>query len=82
MTSLKSYHNYGLAIDVVDILNGAANWNTNWSGISQIGKAQGFSWGVDWSRNKDRPHFEMSFGNSTSTLSQKPLLNNGFRKLR
>ncbi len=77
----QSYHNYGLAIDVVEISNGAAIWNTNWSGLSQIGKGQGFQWGGDWQR-KDKPHFEMNFGYHWSDLSKKSLLNNGFIKLR
>lgn len=64
-----SYHNFGLAIDVVEIRNGRANWNTNWSAIGRIGKSHGFQWGGDW-QTPDRPHFEMTFGLSTQQLRQ------------
>ncbi len=65
----SSYHNYGLAIDVVEVRpNGSVNWNTNWSAIAKIGKEMGFEWGGDWTSIVDKPHFQMSFGKSTSQL--------------
>lgn len=55
----QSFHNYGLAIDVVPIVNGKADWESKlWQKIGQIGKACGFSWGGDWQSFKDLPHFE------------------------
>ncbi|MGQ8869834.1 RHS repeat-associated core domain-containing protein [Myroides sp. TSA_177.3] len=38
----QSYHNYGLAIDVVEISQGSAVWNTSWNEISEIGKKSRF----------------------------------------
>ncbi|MGQ8869833.1 M15 family metallopeptidase [Myroides sp. TSA_177.3] len=49
--------------------------------LARLEKNQGFNWGGDWKKSIDRPHFEMSFGNSTKSLSQKPL-ENGYKKLR
>lgn len=67
----ESFHNYGLAFDVVEILNGAANWNTDWDKIAAIAKRFGFEWGGDFKTIKDKPHFQMTFGNSWQTLLAK-----------
>jgi len=66
-----SYHNYGLALDVVPTqLLALLNWgdtadcqtrtNDLWNEVGMIGKAIGFRWGGDFIRFKDRPHFEWS----------------------
>ena len=68
----QSYHNYGLAIDVVEIrADGSANWNTDWEAIGRIGEAMGMEWGGNWTSIVDRPHFQMDFGLSTSQLRQR-----------
>lgn len=54
-----SYHNYGLAIDVVEIRDGKAIWNGDWDKIAKIGKANGFEWGGDFKSFVDRPHFQL-----------------------
>ncbi len=65
----QSYHNYGLAIDVVQIKNGKTIWNNpNWSKIAAIGKSLGFEWGGDWKSFKDLPHFQITFGKSYAVL--------------
>ncbi len=71
----ESYHNFGLAIDVVPIVNGKADWNTDWNRIAAIGKSEGFSWGGDWTSFKDKPHFQMNFGQTLAQLRNK--YNNG-----
>lgn len=67
----ESSHNFGTAIDVVPIVNGVADWNTDWNKIAVIGKSLGFSWGGDWKSFKDKPHFEMNFGNTLAQLRTK-----------
>lgn len=68
----QSNHNFGTALDVVPIKNGKAEWNTkDWDKIAVIGKSVGFQWGGDWKGFVDKPHFEMSFGNSLAQLRQK-----------
>jgi|688.fasta_scaffold212981_2 hypothetical protein len=67
-----SNHNFGLAFDVVPIVNGKADWNSkDWNKIGQIGKSFGFTWGGDWKNLVDKPHFEMMFGNSLTQLRNK-----------
>ncbi|MEQ8628109.1 M15 family metallopeptidase [Ekhidna sp.] len=64
----QSLHNYGLAIDVVEIKEGKGLWvNSRWETIGQIGKRFGFKWGGDWN-NPDRPHFYKNFGKNTAQL--------------
>lgn len=66
-----SYHNFGLALDVVPTeLLKLPNWgdtpanqaraNALWARVGAIGKAIGFRWGGDFKSIKDRPHFEWS----------------------
>lgn len=66
-----SYHNFGLALDVVPTeLLALKNWgdtpdhqaatNALWAKVGTIGKAIGFRWGGDFQAIKDRPHFEWS----------------------
>lgn len=71
----ESFHNYGLAIDVVEILHGAANWQTDWNKIARIGKRIGFEWGGHWN-TPDKPHFQMTYGNSIAQLQTRYSLGN------
>ena len=68
----NSFHNYRLAIDVVEIKDGKALFiNPNWAKIGAIGRNYGFVWGGDWTLEKegiiDKPHFQKSYG---KTLAQ------------
>lgn len=75
----QSLHNYGLALDVVEIKNGKALWkNPNWNKIGALGKDVGFAWGGDWKSFNDKPHFEMRFGKSLAQL--QALYKSGNRK--
>lgn len=67
----QSSHNFGTAIDVVPIVNGKADYNTDWNKIATIGKSVGFAWGGDWTSFVDKPHFEMNFGNTLAQLQTK-----------
>jgi peptidoglycan L-alanyl-D-glutamate endopeptidase CwlK len=65
----QSLHNYGLAIDVVEMKDGKALWNNPaWNKIGQLGKKFGFVWGGDFQSLVDKPHFEYSGGKSVSQL--------------
>ena len=69
-----SNHNYGTAFDVVPVENGKVNWNSKrWNEIGALGKKVGFNWGGDWQSIVDKPHFEMTFGNSLAQLRKKYL---------
>ncbi|HRY32118.1 MAG TPA: M15 family metallopeptidase [Bacteroidales bacterium] len=65
-----SYHNYGLAFDVVEILRGQANWNTKYRDIAAIAARKGFDWGGNFKTLVDRPHFQKTFGYSIAKLKQ------------
>ena len=59
---LLSYHNYGLAFDVVpkDYVN-MKEWNpsgSHWPIIGSIGESLGLEWGGRW-LEPDRPHFQI-----------------------
>ncbi len=65
----QSFHNYGLAFDVVEIKDGTALWdNPNWAKIGALGKTFGFEWGGEWSGFQDLPHFEYPPGVPASKL--------------
>lgn len=57
-----SYHQYGLAFDVVpDAYKDLPNWNPGgeyWGTIAQIGESLGLEWGGRWS-TPDEPHFQI-----------------------
>lgn len=75
----QSFHNYGLAFDIVLLVdsdrNGtfeSASWDTvrdfdndrtsDWMEVVNIFKKHGYTWGGDFKRFKDAPHFEKTFG--------------------
>ncbi|MCX8730010.1 M15 family metallopeptidase [Gilliamella sp. B2969] len=70
-----SFHNYGLAIDVVEILDNKAIFlddkHRKIKEIVDIAKSYGFLWGGDWITFKDYPHFEITFGYKASELLKK-----------
>lgn len=68
----QSYHNYGLAFDVVELRpDGNVSWDTDWEGIGRIGEAMGLEWGGRWTGLVDRPHFQLDHGLSTAQLRER-----------
>lgn len=65
-----SYHNFGLALDVVfRDKNGNWTWNSpHWDKLGEIGKKHGFHWGGDWAEFPDQPHFERNYGQTLEAL--------------
>ena len=43
----------------------------DWMEIVKIFKQNGWTWGGDWTRFKDKPHFEKTFGHTWRTLKVK-----------
>lgn len=67
----QSFHNYALAIDVVPIVNGKADWESKrWEEIGAIGESVGFEWGGRWTKMLDRPHFQYPKNTKYTTLMQ------------
>lgn len=60
----QSYHNYGLALDFANQINGSVVWkvDANWMKVVNAFKKRGFLWGGDWKKSNDSPHLEMRFG--------------------
>ncbi|KXX70947.1 hypothetical protein AVL50_11205 [Flammeovirga sp. SJP92] len=78
----RSYHNYGLAVDIVllrpdksvswDIDKDFDNDNiSDWLEIVSVFKEYGWKWGGDWSKFKDYPHFEKNLGYTINQLESK-----------
>lgn len=67
----KSKHQYGLAVDVVPIVNGEAQWNNMalWRRIGVMGEKLGLRWGGRWRHPFDPGHFEWTGGLNTASLS-------------
>lgn len=59
----QSNHNYGIAVDLVPIINGQFNWDDvpeeTWELIGLTAKRYGLEWGGDWSGFVDRPHVQV-----------------------
>jgi peptidoglycan hydrolase-like protein with peptidoglycan-binding domain len=73
-----SFHNYGLAVDLVPVVNGKPTWkvpDSTWKAIGAAGKKNGLEWGGDW-KKKDLPHFEMA-GGAASGKAYKSLYDQG-----
>lgn len=80
----QSYHNYGLAIDIVLLVDKKASWDTksdfdgdgksDWQEAVAIFKRHGFEWGGDW-KFTDMPHFQKTLGKSITDLQKLIKLN-------
>lgn len=56
----QSWHNYGLAVDIVFKPSGKWSWaeEHDWNKLGEVGKELGLEWGGDWKSFQDRPHFQ------------------------
>ena len=65
----QSYHNFGLAFDIVVLDSmGKAEWDAahpGWQMAGAIGKSLGLEWGGEWTSQTDLPHFQYTGGLST-----------------
>lgn len=66
----SSFHNYGLAIDVVRMKDGQPDWAYNLKNLVPYMSA-GMEWGGDFKKIKDMPHFQIRFGNTWQQLLAK-----------
>lgn len=64
----QSYHNYGLAIDVVPMVDNKPQWNYDYSRLQPIAARFGIVWGGTFKSIVDKPHFEISLGYKPSQL--------------
>ena len=67
--TMHSRHLTGHAVDLAPWVNGTINWEDDaaWEGIADAMKSSAYdlnvklTWGGDWQRFVDRPHFELSW---------------------
>ncbi len=66
----SSYHNYGLAYDCAPVINGQCAWDRLdlFKKVGVIGKQVGLTWGGDFPRLRDYPHFQYTFGLAIADL--------------
>ena len=65
----SSYHQYGLAVDLVELINGGADWNYDMGKLLPFAVKYGIQWGGNFPGTfKDFPHFEKHFGIHWSVL--------------
>ena len=64
--TLKSYHLTGKAVDIAVWINGEVTWNFKYykevaDHIKEVAKKLGYviTWGGDWEKFKDGPHFQI-----------------------
>lgn len=69
----SSYHQYGLAVDLVELVNGGLDWGYNMAKLLPYAHKYGISWGGNWTGFKDYPHFEKTFGWNWRVLLEKHL---------
>ncbi|MBT1706258.1 M15 family metallopeptidase [Chryseosolibacter indicus] len=74
----KSKHQYGLAVDVVPVIDSVAVWDNIllWKKVGMEGEKLGLRWGGRWRSPYDPAHFEWSGGMTSYQLAQgvMPLL--------
>lgn len=68
----KSKHQYGLACDVVPIVNDSARWEDKllWKKVGIEGEKLGLRWGGRWRNPYDPAHFEWTGGLTTVQLAE------------
>jgi hypothetical protein len=66
----RSKHQYGLAVDVVPVVDSVAVWDNAllWRKIGAVGEKLGLRWGGRWRKPYDPGHFEWTGGLTSSQL--------------
>lgn len=62
----ESFHNYGMAVDAVLLINGKPDWNVSdvlaWRAVGDIALAMGIEWAGRWTSFKEMVHFQVGRG--------------------
>lgn len=71
-TGGRSKHQYGMAVDVVPVIDSVAAWHNEpvWKKVGQVGEKLGLRWGGRWRHPYDPGHFEWSGGVSAAAMEQ------------
>jgi D-alanyl-D-alanine carboxypeptidase-like protein len=76
MTNLRSWHGYGLAVDVI---HRTKEWNAGdawFQKVAEIFKRHGCNWGGDW-KQRDLPHFQWGFCRPSPSDTARDLMRTG-----
>jgi hypothetical protein len=67
----RSKHQYGLAVDIVPMINGKPQWDNQalWKKVGSVGEGLGLRWGGRWKQPYDPAHFEWTGGLTTTHLA-------------
>jgi len=75
----QSWHNYGMAVDIVLIVDKKPVWDiktdydkdgrSDWMEVVDVFKRHGWEWGGDW-KFFDAPHFQKTLGRSIVEMQQ------------
>lgn len=69
---MLSWHNYGLAIDIVELKDGKLNWSFDYKSIEPISIIHALTWGgrfvVKSKPFPDYPHYQLTFGHTIREL--------------
>jgi peptidoglycan L-alanyl-D-glutamate endopeptidase CwlK len=78
----KSWHNYGMAIDIVLLIGGGVSWDiskdfdgdgkADWAEVVQVFKEFGWEAGIDW-KFRDAPHFQKTLGLTINEMHKRYL---------
>ena len=69
----RSWHNYGLAVDVVPLRNGKPVWDAKdpvWETVGKLGEAAGLEWAGRWTKFRELPHFQYTGGATLDQVAQ------------
>ena len=70
----QSYHNFGLAFDAVEIINGKTIWKRFSEDVLKIAEKNGFEVGARWAAPyTDNPHFQKTFGKEVNQYNEEYL---------
>ena len=71
-TGGRSKHQYGLAVDVVPVIDSVPSWHNEavWKKVGLAGEKLGLRWGGRWRHPYDPGHFEWSGGVSAAAMEQ------------
>lgn len=76
----QSWHNWGLAFDVVPLRHGKPVWGTTgadgelWQRIGLIGETCDLEWAWRWSKFREFPHFQFTGGLTLADLQAGKIL--------